>query len=241
MWHIDTIETRSVDFGLSELAGARKVTEVLADGVRLANAIELAGTFLTGPTAQLEICDCGQVGCTPGNFVALRRLGDSVVWVPAWTALENAEEGVDVTPPPYVRSRGAPMFGERAWERLRSLNASFPALAELPPLDTREAVRCVQWSAPGRALGEFPSRPRVRRDLVVAVTHGDLATELDRVDEILRSFFDDRRAVVARPSSDASRPVELWLDLPGVPALACVAEVDGGAALVSGDVVLTSS
>jgi hypothetical protein len=59
---------------------------IAAAGVTLVNAVELIDA--QSPAVQVQICEaCGIDGCAVGNWLALRRLGARVVWIPAWDAL----------------------------------------------------------------------------------------------------------------------------------------------------------
>jgi hypothetical protein len=87
----------------------------------------------------------------------------------------------------------------------------------LPCLNSRETARLFQWSAPGRVLGEYPDEPRLRRELLMAVTEGDLAAETNDVDICLQEHFEVRQQMTFLPSDAEVKPIEFWLDLPGAP------------------------
>jgi hypothetical protein len=89
-------------------------------------------------------------------------------------------------------------------------------------------------------LGTFPDVPCTRRDLIIAVTDGDLATEAECVDQCLRDHCEAKQAMELVPQHISVAPIEFWLDLPGTPswkrfghidAQACFL-IDGGIALV---------
>ena len=115
MWSIDTIETVPVALDFSSSGqGRRAATAVVAAGVCLFNAIELVEVETVA--TQVEVCEsCGIVRCSSGGWVAFRRIGDRVVWIPAWAKMEEGE--LEYGPPPFLRSRGVPAFSPRCWER----------------------------------------------------------------------------------------------------------------------------
>jgi hypothetical protein len=230
MWSVDAIdiETRAVELDFSSSGqGQRAATAVSAAGVRLFNAIELVDVE---PSAtQVEVCECcGVPGCSPGGWVAFRSIGEGVVWVPVWGAMERGNrEMAEYSPPSFLQSQGAPIFGAAAWDRLRALNGGLPAARALPPINSREAARLCQWSAPGRLLGTFPDLPHIRSDLLIALTDGDLGTEADSVDQCLRDHYEAEQAMELLPQDTSVAPIEFWLDLPGIPSWRTFGHTEG--------------
>lgn len=99
--------------------------------------------------------------------MALRRLDEFVVWVPALGHMEPGDwERNEYSPPGFMARFGAPYFEPRAWEQLRACLEDVPEISELPPLSSREAVRALQWSAPRRILGMYPAKPQLHASLI---------------------------------------------------------------------------
>jgi len=242
MWSVREIEPIAVEVDFTSSGQGRlSATAIEAEGVRLINAVEFLDV---DPSAtQVEICDCcGSSHCKPGGWVAFRRIGARVIWVPAWHEMEKGWwELSEYRPPLFLSRRGAPVFNPEAWDHLRTIRADLPAADELPVLDSREAARLYQWCAPGRVLGEFPLGPRLHRPAVIAVTEGDLAAEADAVDRCLSQSYTARRPVEEVPSNIPARPIEFWLDLPGTPGWSSFAHVrDQVGFLVEGNRALLS-
>lgn len=243
MWSVEAIDIESCAVGLdfsSSGQGLRTATAVSAVGIRLFNAVELVDVE---PSAtQVEVCECcGFPHCSPGGWVAFRRIGERVVWVLAWDKMKNGEwEMSEYSPPSFLRTRGAPVFSAPAWDRLRALHGGLPDARALPQINSREAARLCQWSAPGRVLGTFPDDPRTRRDLLIAVTDGDLGAEAECVDQCLRDHYEGVQAMELVPQYISMAPIEFWLDLPGTPSWRGLGHIeaqtcflfDGGLALV---------
>lgn len=230
MWSVEAtdIEASAVALDFSSSGqGRRAATAVGAAGVRLFNAIELVDVE---PSAtQVEVCECcGVPHCSPGGWVAFRRIGERVVWIPAWDGMEDGQWGMsEYSPPTFLQSRGAPVFSAPAWDRLRALHGGLPAARALPQIKSREAARLCQWSAPGRVLGTFPDVPRTRRDLLIAVTDGDLEAEAGCVDRCLRDHYEGEQAMEFVPQHISVTPIEFWLDLPGTPSWRSFGHTDG--------------
>jgi hypothetical protein len=241
MWNVDDIEVSAVKLDFSSSGqGQRSATAVSAAGIRLFNAIEFVD--IEPSATQVEVCEgCGVTGCSRGGWVAFRRIGERVVWIPVWDKLEQGDwEISEYSPPSFLHCQGAAIFSVRAWDRLRALHRQIPDAHTLPQVNSREIARLCQWSAPGKALGTFPADPRIRRDLLVAVTDGDLQAEAECADQCLRDHFEGKPVMELASQQITVVPIEFWLDLPGTPSLKCFGRIgtqmcfliDDGLALV---------
>ena len=240
MWNVEDLEVVPVELDFTSSGqGRRTATAIETAGVRLFNAIELIDVE---PTAtQVEVCKCcGFPHCSSGGWVAFRRIGDRVVWIPAWDRMESgAWEQAEYRPPSFLGTKGAPVFGSATWQQLRTVHGSLPPCEELPWLNSRETARLCQWSAPGRVLGEYPAEPRLRRDLLIAVTDGDVPAEASDIDMCLQTHFRTVQPMTLVPGHAEVRPIEFWLDLPGTPGWTSFGHVGGNVCfLVDGSVAL---
>lgn len=227
MWSVEDIELVPLELDFSSSGqGRRAATAVTSEGVRLFNAIELVD--VERAVTQVEVCECcGYSHCAPGGWVAFRRMGQSVVWLPAWEEMEQgAWEASEYRPPSFLRTKGVPVFSRTCWERLRKLHGGLPCCEDVPRINSREAARVCQWVAPGRVLGEYPSAPRVRRDSVLAVADGDAAAEVDAIDRCLQDHFGSTAPMDLVPERVEVSPIEFWLDLPGTPSWKGFARVE---------------
>jgi hypothetical protein len=206
----------ALDFSSSR-GGRHASTSVHAGDVRLINALDLIEFDVSA--TQVLVCEaCGHVGCEPGGWVALRRFGEFVVWVPAFPHMDAGHLDQDEHRPPAFLSRlGAPCFGASAWAQLRAWRSGVPALDDLPPISAHEVAQTMQWLAPGRVLGTPPEVPHVQSGAVVAVTDGMLETEVLSVNATLSRYFGDHDACELPCTEDAS-VIEFWLDRPRLPA-----------------------
>jgi len=240
MWNVTDIEAVPVELDFSSSGqGRRSATAIETAGVRLFNAIELIDVEATA--TQVEVCECcGFPHCSPGGWIAFRRIGDLVVWIPAWDRMETGtREQAEYRPPSFLANKGAPVFGSAIWERLRAFHGSLPACEDLPWINSRETARLCQWSAPGRLLGEYPAVPRMRRDFLIAVTDGDLAAETSAIDKCLQAHFGAVQQMALVPGNAEVKPMEFWLDLPGTPGWTSFGHVGSGLCfLVDGSIAI---
>jgi hypothetical protein len=66
----------------------------------------------------------------------------------------------------------------------------------------------------------------VRRDLVIAVTDGDLLAEISAVDQSLQEHCEALDPMDVGGEKAEIRPIEFWLDLPGIPGWKSLAHVE---------------
>lgn len=242
-WHIEQIETARVELDLtSSDRGRCTVTAVRADGVDLFNALE--AVEVAPDRTQVEVCDhCLIVGCASCGWVVLRRLGEKVLWIPAWDEMEKGEwESSMYGPPSITRARGLPLFSPRAWGQVRALRPDLPVVDALPPLDSREAARVCQRIAPAHALGDFPDAPRLRRGLLLAVMDGELDAEADAVDRCLDEHFGRRSRMESIRVDPSARVMEFVLDVRGTEDFRVAVRVrDRLCLMVEGDTALVEA
>src|SRR5688500_13788287 len=105
-WRVERIELSRSDADYTSSGEGRPiVTELVADGVIVANAMDR--TTWNARSVQAMLCtDCGMEGCAPGGYVSPRAIDGSVLWLPAFE--EMTESGAFV--PPQYFARGIPLF-----------------------------------------------------------------------------------------------------------------------------------
>jgi hypothetical protein len=104
-----------------------------------------------------------------------------------------------------------------------------PASERHPPHQPR-AKPLVYSSGPRLAAFSASSPPhlgypRVHRDLVVAVTDGDMGTEVSAVDQCLQNHYGAVNPMDLVPEDVVVCPIEFWLDPPGMPSWKSLAHV----------------
>jgi hypothetical protein len=214
MWRVERLEMaeRTMDFSSSD-QGHVAVTSVVADGAILINAVSLID--LSNPNrVQAHVCEaCGITHCEPGGWIAFRRLGDEVLWVPCFDAMAADDFGAREYRPPSSWPSW-PVFDARLYSEARALIPELPEPAAIPALGSRTAIRLLQFDAPGRALGRFPDPPSLRRELIVASSSGEIPDRVASLEAVIAEAWTNDSPVIA---ADAPEPVVLYLDLPGTP------------------------
>jgi hypothetical protein len=229
MWAVQNIEFRPIELDFrSSGQGLSASTAAYADGVHLVSALSRLD-FTRGPV-QLSVCgQCGVAGCKPGDWVAIRRLGDGLVLIPSFADLEDGP-GEEYRPPGFINEKGAAVLRGSALQALGDRVRQFQELDRWPHLTASEFVRVMQWEAPARILGEFPSPPQLRSGLVVAVDPGEQEEAMSVLDDLLTRAFASNELVTL----GSGEPVTFYLDLPGIAEWVPLARADGRWLLASG-------
>ncbi|MEM9402381.1 MAG: hypothetical protein AAGA44_07840 [Pseudomonadota bacterium] len=205
---------RELDFSSSG-QGKFNATQVVANGVTLINSVELLD--VSGFVAQLLVCEaCGVTGCEPGSWVAIRRSGDHVLFVPWLEGMDGGEwESANYSPPKYMAEAGPLVFDSDAFAELQRSSGEFPSLTEIPEINSLEVLSCIQLTAPGFVLGPVGRPAKLDADNIVAVTEGDLEEEIAEFSTLVSAVND---GVENSHSESPIRITEFHLDIPTFPA-----------------------
>ena len=213
MWTANSFELREItfDYRSAEL-GFLSTHGVHSGDVCLINNVDRVD--FTEDPVQVTLCHCcGFPHCDSGGYVSLRRLGERVLWIPAFRTMADGDwELNEYTPPKFLRQHGVPLFGLNAHTRLRAAVSSVPAMEHVQCLTSCEAVALIQWNAPFSVLGKFPAPPNLNRDRILAVTDGDTSTECDAVQSLLSMFHNSELPLI--PIEQNTSPIEFHLDDP---------------------------
>ncbi len=223
MWQVDKIETRPAELDFSSSGGGRaKVRQVFFDDVLFSNAIGLVDW--KDSRFQPLICEaCGHEHCEPGSWLAVRRFGDHMVFMPALESMAEGEwEQGEYRPPSYIKTQGLPLFTRDVYAQLRKSVGDLPDFDALTPLTCAEVALLVQLEAPAQVLGKFPDSPKIGRDLIVAVSEGELSEETALLEDTISSFMLDKGAARVETGVEARtfyldiQPVAEWQPLANV-------------------------
>ncbi len=180
---------------------------LLLDETRVSNAVDVVGWG--DALMQLEICGhCGTPGCNPGNYVAPRRAGDWVLWLPAFAELTSIDDkGAEYAPPEYLFRKGVPTLSVAQIEDLAIDVRAARELLNSPALSGAESLRLVQWTAPSQVLGALGAPVALqRREDVLGVSSGDSDQGVDDLGKALTRLEAAQRVVLESrpPDSEAT-------------------------------------
>jgi len=219
MWVVDHLEVKRFTLHWIE-GGQESYTKVSANGIRLIDAIEYME--LSEDSGSVINCEDAELPyfIRRAGEVIIRRLGSMIVLLPDFDNLriEFPDEIDGRIPPDYLTEVGAPLFTERAWHQLRTLSTAVLESTAYPMVSATESVRLLQWNSPAHILGQCPDPPVLNRDLILAVTKGDVEAEVDAVQDAISRWFDSNQPVEVVDYLDEANPIEFHLDLPKYPS-----------------------
>jgi hypothetical protein len=213
MWRIENPELRrgTLDFRSSE-QGWREVTQLFADGIQLANALELIDW--SGDDSQVLICEaCGMEGCERGNWVRIRRSDSMVLILPAFDYIwaERDDDNTEHYPPRYLQTHGVAYFERSSFEDLRLKHDGFPPFDVIQPLTMREATLIFHLEAPAAVLGP-PPQVRVRDELIVGASEGSAADHVKQLEAVILRQYQDESPAILHPLLASEVPLSIYLD-----------------------------
>lgn len=202
MWPMTQVKRRSS----AVHAGA---DELWCGAVRLTDAVQLWA--FDGELLHLEHCDhCGGDDVS-GDWVALRRAGDRVLWMPAFDAMAAEPRDwslEEYAPPDYVRARGIPLFIDGD---LRPLVPELPPLERVRELTRRDVALALQFESEP-LLGRFPAPPRVEHGWMVAASEPSLDETVRELDALLAAWADDDRSAVQLAHAPEEQAVWIYAE-----------------------------
>lgn len=222
MWHIKNPEIKkaSLDF-TSSGQNKPEVLQLVYEDAILINAIEYVD-FDRSEAVQLIVCDhCGYTNCSSGNWVCFRRSDERILLIPCFEQIEiDSWHATEYAPPAFYNKAtheqkiGTPFFDLETYEKLRESILHLPAFAEVANLKMSEAVRLAQFNMPFQFFGESPRifiQPD-KRDLVVGASEGEHGDHLQRIEEILKSNYDNDSPALIRRLLPDEEFIYLFLD-----------------------------
>jgi len=213
MWTPKEFSTKQkkMDFSSSGQAEV-EVTALYADGQNLMNAIELM-EFDCDPI-QFQVCDhCGYSGCASGDWLSIRKVGKSVIILPAFTVMDDGEwESSEYDPPYFTRTKGSILLESEKYEEFRKLTKGIPTLSEVKKISSYEVARLLQWEAPFRMFGDYPNPITIKSDLLctTSLESDDLA--VDELKKLMNHFQSSKLEIDLIPISGEDEKISFFLD-----------------------------
>jgi len=183
--------------------------ELWCGGVRLTDAVQLCD--FQGELVHLEHCACCGGDDVSGGWVALRRAGERVFFMPAFSAMagEPADSSLEeYAAPAYVRSRGIPVFFDGD---LRRIVPEMPPVDRIRPLTRRDAALALELEREP-LLGRFPGPPQVERGWMIAASEPSLGETLRQLDALLAVWVEDDRSCVELAAAPDEQAVWIYAE-----------------------------
>lgn len=216
MWIVGDLATHAVTLDFSSSDGPhQRVTQIVIDGAVFANAAELSSW--DAERVQVHLCEqCGIEHCSSGSWLVVRNVGIGVAFLPAFDEMLADEWARNEYAPPNFE-QGMPIFTPDDYATLRRWCVGLPPMDALPHLTGDEIVRLLQWEAPAHALGVFPADVELDRDLLLAVSDGEIAGAVALLEEAIELTRGAGRASL-EPSALSAQAITLYLNASVTPA-----------------------
>jgi len=227
MWIPKEIRTSPhiLDFSSSD-QGMCDVQQLFVDGELFANAIGL--TDWDDPDRfQVLVCEeCGFEHCEPGGWLMARRSGDNVALLPCVNDMNDADDVQEYGPPQYLYRRGSLLFGFSTYDAFRRAGADLPSVTDLKPLVGSEALRWLQWLAPGGGLGRIGDATDLTPSDFLACSTGQLDDQLSLLKTVIRSL-DKKQPIQLHDIGTGTEPIVFFLDDGSETPWPAMVDIDG--------------
>jgi len=213
MWIPKEFKTKPKKMDFSSLGQSTvDVTALYADGENLMNAIELM-EFDCDPI-QFQICDhCGYPGCSSGDWLSIRKIGESVIILPAFTVMDDGEwESSEYDPPYFTRIIGSILLKNGKYEEFRNLVKGIPALSEVKKISSYEISRLLQWEAPFRMFGDYPNPITIKSDLLCTTSLQSDEMAVDALVSLMNHFQSSKLDIDLIPISVEDEKISFFLE-----------------------------
>jgi hypothetical protein len=208
MWAVRSLSLHDVTYDFTSSAqGTHQDQSLTADGVVLVNGVNMAARPGSKPDEgrfQVIVCeDCGFPHCAGGGWIALRKIGTSLLWIPAFDDMIDECSRIEYQPPSAFVSRGFPIFRGAVRDELLRLLSWMGSMDLIRPLTLREAVLVVQQEAPQRMLGRHPDLPKIERRRVLSAAGDNVEERLDYLSgKLISALNSDEVAVAVEAAHD---------------------------------------
>ncbi|MEO1394970.1 MAG: hypothetical protein AAFV90_18870 [Cyanobacteria bacterium J06634_5] len=219
MWNLKAPKIQKSLVNRSSSGQGKPEAKQLLDGEELLiNAIEKVNW---GEDAlQFEICHCGIVGCQPGGWVSLRRVGTHIVVTPAFTKIAEASPGwetLEFSPPKYLLKKGALWINQETYTNTLCSVAPFPTFETVSELTGWEAAKLFQLEAPNRLLGKQNQSPTLPSDIILASSDGSFLQQVPELTRCLDRLTNSLHPVTLHPVTAQDSLITFYVDMAGLP------------------------
>lgn len=221
MWQLSnpTLKKTTLNF---EASGLSKVTvqQLWQDDSRLINAIEYVNWQDSGCDFQFIVCEvCGYVGCEPRGWISLRRMGNLVAIMPAFSTIAEAPDYMttEYLPPYLLQTKGACFIKLEQYTSQFVDCFRFPPLEEVPYLLAWEAAKLFQFEAPVEILGKILQQPILDSNSIVASSEGNFLEQVEQLNQLIKELIASSDRVNLRPIRSYEKIISFYLDTAGFP------------------------
>ncbi len=212
MWSPERVHTKNtiLDFRFSG-QGKKETTELYLDDFRLSNAVDLVD--YNSDSTQFIICsECGMTDCASGDYLTLRRIDNSVVFIPAFEEMRD-DSDFQYTPHYEIAKTGGILLDKTRYLEVKSIIKELPDFEDLSALKNSEIPILLQWESTVNALDKFSFPIKFRTDLFLATSSELNESIITKLEELINLF--DKSDKDAHFAEIENSDISIFLDIEG--------------------------
>ncbi len=212
MWSPEKVYTKKATLDFSSSGqGKKDTTELYLEDFKLSNAVDLVE--YDSDSTQFMICsECGMTDCASGGYLTLRRIDNSVAFIPAFEEMRDDRDS-RYTPHYEVSKSGGILLDKAKYLEVRNAITELPNFEELSVLKNSDIPILLQWESTVNALDKFPFPIEFRSDLYLATSselEESIVTKLEDLIHLYENSDED-----AHLAENENSDVSIFLDIDG--------------------------
>lgn len=216
MWCVQKIETFKSQFNfISSGQGMVTRTSLSIDDIIVINQIgALDNTPDNENVFQFIVCEeCGFTQCKSGDWVAIRKSGDNVLFIPAFAWIFEKEWGEnEYLPPYYLLKKGAILFTSERFEKLKNLVPFFAEFNQFRHLTNTEALNLLKFEAPRNMFGALPKFTDLSSEKLITASEGELDYMINLLHIEIKKLEIEESEICIEPVSKNDLLISFYLD-----------------------------
>lgn len=216
MWYAQKLELFKNQFNFTSSGqGIIYRTSLSIDDITVINQIEeLEHSLNKENIFQFHVCEeCGITHCKPGNWAAVRKSGNFILFIPAFAWIFKSEgDAGEYFPPYYLIKNGAIVFTPGKFEELTNLTPYFTAFQQFRHLTNIEALNLFKFEAPHNLFGALPEFTDLCPEKLIAASEGELSSMIDILMKKLKNIEVEKNDIYIEPVSKFDTMISFYLD-----------------------------
>jgi len=133
---------------------------------------------------QAIVCEqCGITNCVQGNWVAIRKIGDRIFFIPAFEWIIEENRGLkEYFPPKYLAEVGAIEIEKDAFDYLQLNIPAFARIKKFKPISGFELSQLIRYEVPITIRGKLGTEIALSTNNLLATNCGELKEIIKQIE-----------------------------------------------------------